>query len=77
VAVDGAKGDCEWQGAIPYAELPQVVQSAIRGDRDGKSESVSGGLSLSGERSVFSTIPGRRRFERCCMRTSNGNRKRC
>ena len=50
VPADGASGDCEWQGFIPFDDLPQFFNPASRHDRHGESESVSGGLSISGDR---------------------------
>ena len=46
VPVDGSSGENEWQGFIPFDQLPVVLQSAGGCDRDRESESVPARLPL-------------------------------
>ena len=57
VPVDGSSGDYEWEGFIPFDQLPIVLQSSARLDHHGEPESVSQGLSVSRARRFRFALP--------------------
>ena len=70
VPVDGSSGNFEWDGYIPFDELPSVYNPPSGHDRHRQPEYVSRELSLPGERQLRAAVPRSCRFARCSPRTN-------
>ena len=77
VPANGAAGEAEWDGFIPFEELPSAFNPRLGHDRHCESESISRRTTSTRSAASSRRITGRNRFEALLSKARDSSRKTC